>query len=186
MKSFQVSLDIEEEENLEEDVEIINRTSVSPPVVNIVSGIRKVQCDISPYFYTFFNHTPCYIVIDTGATSSVVSRTFLKAAGIPVQPTHHSARSADKSLLHIRGEAKFTLNFGSMDLPITAIVIDSLDCDVLAGIPFCKENDVQVHLKEVLITINSLCIPYGSKDNTLNLTLKCILFPNNHSVVMSI
>ena len=58
MKSFQVSLDIEEEKNLEEDVEVINRTSVSPPVVNIISGLRKVQCDISPYFYTFFNHTP--------------------------------------------------------------------------------------------------------------------------------
>ena len=123
-------------------------------------------------------------MIDTGATSSVVSRTFLKAAGIPVQPTHHSARSADKSLLHIRGETKFTLNFRSMDLPITAIVIDSLDCDVLAGIPFRKENDVQVHLKEELYAY--LMVLKTIQYRTLSLTLKCILFPNNHSVVMSI
>ena len=50
-----------------------------------------------------------------------------------------------------------------MDLPITALVLDKLDCDILAGIPFCKANDIQVHLKSECISVRDVKIPYGAR-----------------------
>ena len=38
--------------------------------------VQKVQCDSSPHFYAFYQHHPAHIVIDTGATSSLISRSF--------------------------------------------------------------------------------------------------------------
>ena len=78
--------------------------------------------------------------------------------------TLHSARSADKSQLDAKGEAHITLNFAGKDLPITGLVLDKLDCDILADIPFCKINDIVVHLKGEYITVKDLRFPYGAKD----------------------
>jgi hypothetical protein len=128
-----------------------------------ISTVQKVQCDVSPYFYAFYQHHPCHIVIDTGATSSLISKTFLMSAGIPIKPTRHSARTVDKSPIGVRGEVHITLSFANSELPITALVMDSLDCDILAGVPFCKENDVEVHLKGEEITLHDIRIPYRSK-----------------------
>ena len=49
--------------------------------------IQKVQCGISPFFYAFFKHHPCHIIIDSGATSSLVSNSFVKKVGIEIHPT---------------------------------------------------------------------------------------------------
>ena len=78
--------------------------------------------------------------------------------------TQQSARSADKSSLAIKGEARFTLHFGRMDLPITALVLEKLDCNILAGIPFRKTNDIHIHLKSESISIRDCTVPYGSSD----------------------
>ena len=92
-----------------------------------------------------------------------MSRSFLNQAGIEIQPTHQSARGIDKSPLGVRGEVKFTLNFGELTLPITALVVDSLDCDILSGIPFCRENDIEIPLKSEEISVMGQRIPYGMK-----------------------
>ena len=48
-----------------------------------------------------------------------------------------------------------------MILPIDALVMETLDCDILVGIPFCK--DIKVHLKKGEISIRGIRIPYGAK-----------------------
>ena len=50
-----------------------------------------------------------------------------------------------------------------MILPIDALVMETLDCDILVGLPFCKDNDVEVHLKKDEISIRGTRIPYGAK-----------------------
>ena len=67
------------------------------------------------------------------ATSSVISRSFLQTISIYPNVTLHSARGADKNRLNVEGEIELTLNFGELKLPITALVLNSLDCDILAG-----------------------------------------------------
>ena len=97
------------------DTHKLSNSLKSPPSV-----VQKVECDASPFFFAFYKHHPCHVVIDTGATSST----------LPIKSTLHSARSADKSSLPVRWEVHFTLKFGNLNLPITALVIEKLDCDI--------------------------------------------------------
>ena len=76
----------------------------------------------------------------------------------------HSARFGDESQLDVKDEVHITLNFAGIDRPITDLVLDKIDCDILAGIIFCKINDIVVHLKDEYITIKDLRFPYGGKD----------------------
>lgn len=162
-KALQVTVD-----DFDDDLDTTDESHVNQ-VTNVNEGvpaatIQKVECDSSPFFYAFYHHHPCHVVVDTGATSSIVSRSFLQSVGITPRSTLHSARSADKSRLEVQGEVHITLQFAGMNLPITALVLDKLDCDILAGIPFCKTNDVQIHLKSECISIKDIKVPYGSKD----------------------
>ena len=135
----------------------------SVATVTMCHTVQRVECDISPFFYAFLNHHVVHIVVDTGATSSVVSRSFLLSVGISPKDTQHSAHGADKSKLNISGEIQIHgLTFGGKELPLTALVMDKLDCDILAGTPFCKANDIHVHLKSEKITIGDVTIPYGA------------------------
>ena len=59
------------------------------------------------------------------------------------------------------------LNFGNLNLAITALVTVKLDCDISADISFYKTNDIHVHLKAETISIGSTVnIPYGSKESS--------------------
>ena len=165
-KALQVEVDdIETDQVLDLDSPINAKQVVTTDTRT--TDIQKVQCDVSPYFYAFYEHHPTHVVLDTGATSSLISKSFVKSAGIHMKSTKHSARSVDKSSLHIHGEVHITLNFSSISLPLTALVVDSLDCDVLAGVPFCKENDIQVHLKDEKISIGNSKVPYGCKPKSI-------------------
>ena len=125
--------------------------------------VNRVQCSTSPYFHAFYKHHPCKLLVDTGATSSLVSKTFLKAAGIAIKPTRHAARQVDHSSISIEGEIHISLSYGDLQLPIDALVVDTMDCDILVGVPFCKQNDVSIHLKQEQIMIQGITIPYGAK-----------------------
>ena len=165
-KALQVEVDdIETDQVLDLDSPVNAKQVVTTDTRT--TDIQKVQCDVSPYFYAFYEHHPTHVVLDTGATSSLISKSFVKSAGIHMKSTKHSARSVDKSSLHIHGEVHITLNFSSISLPLTALVVDSLDCDVLAGVPFCKENDIQVHLKDEKISIDNSKVPYGCKPKSI-------------------
>lgn len=124
---------------------------------------QRVQCHSSPYFYAFYKHQPCKIVIDTGATSSIVSQNFVHRAGITKRPTSHAARQIDKTPLKVLGEVKFNVSFRDFVLPIEALVTDSLDCDILAGVPFCRNNNINAYMGSDEISIHGTRIPYGCK-----------------------
>ena len=148
---------------------------------------QRVQCNSSPFFYAFYKHSNCKIVIDTGATSSLVSENFVKRAGIKQYPTSHAARQIDKSPLKLLGEVKFVLSFKDFDLPIEALVTNSLDCDILAGVPFCKSNNIDVHMGSETISINGSRVPYGSKPTSVHeifrVSTSAILRPASTTVV---
>ena len=167
-KAFQVTVDYEsdrDDDNESSDIKLFESSmsvTSEPKIDCLETKIQKVECDTSPFFFAFYKHHPCHIVIETGVTSSVVSQAFVKRSGIDIK-NWYSARSADKSNLPVLGEVHFTLNFGNLDLPITALVIERLDCDIFAGIPFCKKNDIHVHLKAETISIGNFTIPYGNR-----------------------
>ena len=97
-KAFAVAVDNNSddsigEENLIQSVNDNNQSHTEALVsLSEVSNVQKVQCDVSPYMYAFYKHHPCHIVIDTGAASSLISKSFLTTAGIKINPTYHSTR----------------------------------------------------------------------------------------------
>jgi len=162
-KALQVTVNDVNDESDTTDGNQVNRVIHNEQEVPVTT-VQKVECDTSPFFYAFYRHHSCHVVVDTGATSSIISRSFLKAVGITPRSTLHSARSADKSKLDVQGEVHIVLQFAGLDLPLTALVIDTLESDILAGIPFCKQNDVHIHSKAESITIGDINVPYGAKD----------------------
>ena len=35
------------------------------------SVVQKLECDATPFFFAFYKHHPCHVVINTGATPSL-------------------------------------------------------------------------------------------------------------------
>ena len=144
----------------EEDISYVNfeESTVSSENNGVQEGNTANSKIILNMYYERSNHlhpltfmlstdTPCHIVIDTGATSSLISKSFLNLAGITTKPTFHS----------------INIQFGNMNLPITALVVTSLDCDILGGVPFCRENDIGVHLKDEEFSLHGKRLSYGAK-----------------------
>ena len=50
---------------------------------------------------------------------------------------------------------------------ITALVLDSLDCDILAGVPFCKQNGIDINLQDEIISFDTHHINYGAEPKLL-------------------
>ena len=144
-----------------EEGDILTVSSVNPSD-STTSVARRVATHASPVINTFYKHYTCKIVIDSGATSSMVSLHFVKRVGLTIRPTSQGARQMDKSLVDVRGEVKFYVSFGPLRLIVEALVTDTLDCDVLAGVPFGKSNSVMVDFENEIIFIRGHQFPWGA------------------------
>ena len=150
-----------------DDSDVLAVSSVEPPSpadsdVATVVVTRRVATQASPFICTFYKHFACKIVIDTGATSSMVSLHFVRRVGLTILPTSQGARQMDKSLVNIRGEVCFQVTFGNLRLKVEALITDTLDCDVLAGVPFGKTNRVMVDLENEKLYIKGQQFPWGA------------------------
>ena len=117
------------------------------------TSVLRVSVAVSPFFYAFFEHHTVKILVDSGATSSLISRSFALRVGLNIHPTDHGAKQLDKSFLKLCGEVKFEISFGDITLKVDGLINESLEYDILAGVPFCKENKVDVLMSRELISI---------------------------------
>ena len=147
---------------------------------------RRVSSKPSPFICAFYKHIPCKILIDAGATSSMVSLHFVKRSGIPILSTQQGARQMDKSAMKIRGEVKFTVLFGDLRLVIEALITDTLDCDVLGGVPFGVANQVIVDLAGEQLSIMGRSYSYGAAPEPVHEIRRAdsVILRNNKSRVV--
>lgn len=104
-KTLQVNVEYPDEEDLLDESQIYCTPDDSCQINSVTSlSAKRVECDTSPFFHAFYQHHPRHVLIDSGATFSIISRSFLQLAGITLQSTLHSARSADISNLNVEGE----------------------------------------------------------------------------------
>ena len=141
--SFDDGEEIQIESNEECEEEFARCTLADTPPVEQTS-VRRVESSCSPYFYAYYRHHSVKILIDTGATSTLISSSFVSRMGLQLRPTKHSARQLDKSKVPLVGEVKFSVSFGKLKLSVEGLVNDSVDCDILAGVPFCRANAVDI------------------------------------------
>ena len=74
--------------------------------------------------------------------------------GMSIKESSQSASQADgTSPLNVIGEVRIKLVRGSNEFFFEGLVVEKLDVDVLAGIPFMELNDVTVRPAKRLITL---------------------------------
>ena len=131
----------------------LNSVQIQPS--SSFANISRVEVMKSPNFSCSYKSFPCNVIVDTGATSNIVSLNFVKASGMPLVNTSQGARQLDGSHVKTCGEVDAVLDFGSERLRLIALVVESADADILGGIPFCRRNKIEVSLAKEEIYIRN-------------------------------
>lgn len=132
-----------------------------------VSSIRHVMTNQSPHFKVFYKHYPVHITLDSGAEISMIKTSVAHYIGAPIKKTKQTALQADGvTPLAIVGETHLSMTRDNINLQLEALVVNDLDVDVLAGIPFMTSNDIAIRPAKHQITISdSIVVSYGSSTN---------------------
>ncbi|CAG2247526.1 unnamed protein product [Mytilus edulis] len=162
--------DSESEDNVDnEQVSFLN-DNVGPSKLRVVSALRRVSTKQSPYFKAFYKHFPLELTLDTGAEVSMIKASSADYIGVTIKKSNHSALQADGvTPLNIVGECHFTLSRDGIELQLEALVVNDLDVDILAGIPFMSSNDIAIFpSKHKIVIRDKVTVMYGSPNEELN------------------
>ena len=143
--------------------------------VNVDASCSRVLCMKSPYFFCYYKSTPCKVIIDSGAESNIVSRSFVQRCNILMKKASQTARQLDKSMIKTCGEVDINLHFGNIGMNLSALVVESMDSDILAGVPFCRANDVEFSFSKEEIYLQGRTIGYGSHSSVRSVSSSSIL-----------
>ena len=92
--------------------------------------------------------------MDTGAETNLIRESTARAIECPIFPSSQVAFQADgKTPLNVKGETHVTLTRDDLEFSFSGLIIDDLDVDILAGVPFMEENDVSVRPRKKLISV---------------------------------
>jgi len=123
---------------------------------------KRVTTCASPYLNVFFHHTPLRFTLDTGATVNMILESTARHLGLKISPSSQIATQADgQSEINIVGEVHFQVIRDHTSLHFEGLVAKKMDTEVLAGIPFCTQNDISVHPAKRLVMIGESIYPYG-------------------------
>ena len=102
---------------------------------------------------THAKHT-VHCVLDSGATASLISLRKVQELKLKIWPTIHTAVQVDGvSGLKVLGEVHTEFTRGALVLYFSALVVNKLGTDVLAGTNFLKENDIYARMAKDTIVI---------------------------------
>ena len=109
----------------------------------VISTSRRVSTKQSPHMKVFYKQFPLQIILDSGAEISMIKTSVANYIGAPIRKTNQKALQADGvTPLSIAGETHIVLTRNNVDLKLEALVVNDLDIDILAGIPFLTINDI--------------------------------------------
>ena len=159
--------DIEEPDR----VPLVSPAYIRSGVVSLYSEPYHQALNIydSPILTLTHDSRTVYLVLDTGATTSLAKESKIRALGLKILPTSHRAVQVDgKSTLKVVGEVHTSFTRGSTVLHFSALVVAGLATDFLAGTNFIIENEVTINMAKKKVTIgDSLTVP-----TTPNIVLK--------------
>ena len=139
------------------------------------ASIFCIQVKQSPYINAFYGHQVACLTIDSGATGNMIRLSAAKMLGVKIEKSSQFAHQADGlSPLKVVGETKFIVVRDKRDCVFEGLVVEQLDVDILAGIPFMEINDITVRpAKHQVILGNGTTYAYGScKDKTTQHTVR--------------
>ena len=102
----------------------------------------------SPILEVFYAHHPIGLLCDSGAECSLIKLSMAVKLGLKLKPTNHSASQADgKTHLAARGEVHVCFTYWDLTLPMEAIVMEDLGCDVIGGAQFLEKKSCPQYTK---------------------------------------
>lgn len=118
----------------------------------------------SPFFHAYYQNQPLKITIDSGAETNMIKERLARQIGISITKTSQQATQADgQSPLTIIGETRMNLTRNSKCFFLEALVVENIDVDILAGVPFMTCNDVSVRpAKQQIIIGDGTIYEYGA------------------------
>ena len=148
-----------ESESSEDEQEANIQDSLAP------TSIQRVKIKQSPVLSTFYKHHKLNLTLDCGAETNMIKHSVAIGIGAKIAKSSQVAHQADgHSQLEITGETKITVTRDKYDFVLEALVVKSLDADILAGIPFMEDNDVSVRpAKQQIILGDNKIYTYGPK-----------------------
>lgn len=97
----------------------------------------RIQVRRSPYVDTFHGHIPIRLTIDSGATGNMMRASTATKLNAKITGSSQSAHQADgSSPLTVLGETRLQFTLDGHELYFEGLVVENLDTEVLAGIPF--------------------------------------------------
>ena len=109
----------------------------------------------SPYMDTFYIHHPICVTIDSGAETNMIHASVARYVGAKITKSTQIALQADgQSPLVVVGDTRLALSRDNKMFTLEALVVDNLDVDVLAGVPFMESNGVAVRPAKHQVLLN--------------------------------
>jgi hypothetical protein len=129
---------------------------------------HRVQVCQSPYFNAFHKHHAVRITVDSGAEGNLIRERTAKSLNANIRKSTQSAHQADgSSPLAVIGETTLTFTRDGHNFRFEGLVVENLDVDVLAGIPFMEVNDITIRpAKHKIILGDGTTYVYGSQPTT--------------------
>ena len=165
----------EDDSNCEtlEDLSLDNTTAnacLTQVSDEVVVRINRVNIHDSPILACSANKRTIYLLLDTGATASIMSQRMTQLLNLQVFPTTHKAVQVDgQSQLPVLGEVHTSFTRGSIALNFSGLVVSNLGVDILAGTNFHVENDVFTRMSKGTIHIGDHCVVQSSPPSLLSL-----------------
>ena len=125
--------------------------------------IAKIYIYESPIFSVQVNNNLLHLILDNGATASLIKEKKCKELNITIHLTINRAVQVDGNRLDIVGEIHIMVNRDKLKLIFSAVVVKTMSTDMLAGTRFHVENDVYSRMatdqnrdkREILLSLNS-------------------------------
>ena len=132
--------------------------------------IKKVNIYESPILACTKEASTIYVVLDYGATCSLITLRKARELGLSIMKTFHTAVQVDgESTLKVVGEVHTQFYRGKIPLRFSALVVQDMPTDVLGGTNFHKENDVWARMMNDTIRIGDTCIVMATSPTVLKM-----------------
>lgn len=116
----------------------------------------RIQVRQSPYFDVYLGHHPVRLTIDSGATGNMIRASTATYLNAEITRSSQSAYQADgSSPLKVIGETRLTFVRDNHKLYFEGLVVENLDSEVLAGIPFMENNDIAIRPSRCQVLIGN-------------------------------
>ena len=143
-------------------------------VIPVVSGsipkINRINVYESPILTCTHGTQTMYIVLDSGATCSLLSLKTAQKLNLQISKTNHKAVQVDgQSSLPVVGEVHTVFTRGTIPLYFSGLVITNMATDILGGTNFLIENDISYRMSKGTISIGTSCTVLAASPTLLAL-----------------